>query len=45
MRQAGPLTAEPDYAEIDSQPLNKVVMQLFRNKMVAAIGADSQLSG
>lgn len=35
----------PDYTELDSQPLNKVVMALFRNKMVAAIGTDSQLNG
>lgn len=44
-RQAGPSTDVPDYSDIDSQPLNKVVMALFRNKMVAAIGSDSQLSG
>jgi hypothetical protein len=45
VRQAGPATDVPDYTEIDSQPLNKIVMALFRNKMVAAIGSDSQLSG
>jgi hypothetical protein len=35
----------PDYTAIDSQPLNQVVMALFRRKMVAAIGSDSQLTG
>jgi hypothetical protein len=45
VRQAGPATDVPDYTEIDSQLLNKIVMALFRNKMVAAIGSDSQLSG
>jgi hypothetical protein len=45
VRQAGPPTQEPDYADIDGQPLNKIVMALFRNKMVAALGSDSQLSG
>ncbi|WIA15386.1 hypothetical protein OEZ85_002048 [Tetradesmus obliquus] len=44
-RQAGPAEPVPDYAAIDSQPLNQVVMALFRRKMVAAIGSDSQLSG
>jgi len=45
LRQAGPSTAAPDYAAIDSQPLNRVVMALFRRKMVAAIGSDSELEG
>lgn len=45
VRQAGPSTEVPDYTAIDSQPLNQIVMELFRNKMVAAIGSDSQLSG
>eukprot|EP00879_Flechtneria_rotunda_P011353 GHRR01011858.1.p1 GENE.GHRR01011858.1~~GHRR01011858.1.p1 ORF type:complete len:171 (+),score=34.61 GHRR01011858.1:187-699(+) len=45
IRQAGPGTPEPNYTSIDSQPLNKLVMALFRAKMVAAIGQDSQLQG
>jgi hypothetical protein len=44
-RQAGPVDPVPDYTAIDSQPLNQVVMALFRRKMVAAIGSDSQLTG
>lgn len=44
-RQAGPSSAVPSYADIDSQPLNRLVMGLFRRKMVAAIGSESQLSG
>jgi hypothetical protein len=44
-RQAGPLEPQPSYAAIESQPLNQLVMQLFRNKMVAAIGEDSKLQG
>lgn len=42
---AGPTTARPDYTAIDSQPLNRVVYRLFRNKMVQAIGSDSSLDG
>lgn len=47
VRHAGPTAPEPQqtYADIDSQPLNQLVMGLFRRKMVAAIGSDSQLSG
>jgi hypothetical protein len=45
LRAAGPGTPPPDYAAIDAQPLNRVVMALFRRKMVAAIGSDSQLEG
>ena len=46
LRQAGPPTPAPRYAEIDAQPLNRAVMALFRRKMVAALGgADSQLEG
>jgi hypothetical protein len=45
LRQAGPQAPAPDYAPIDAQPLNRVVMALFRRKMVAAIGSDSQLEG
>jgi hypothetical protein len=44
-RQAGPVDPVPDYTAIDSQPLNQIVMALFRRKMVAAIGSDSQLTG
>jgi hypothetical protein len=45
LRQAGPGTPAPSYAEIDAQPLNRVVMALFRRKMVESIGSDSQLQG
>lgn len=34
-----------DYAKIDSEPLNQLVMQLFRNKMVAALGDDTEKEG
>ena len=44
-RAAGPGTPEPSYEAIEAQPLNKLVMQLFRNKMVAAIGEDSSKPG
>ncbi|PNH12456.1 hypothetical protein TSOC_000599 [Tetrabaena socialis] len=45
-RQAGPQDSPtPSYAAIDVQPLNKIVMALFRRKMVAAVGSDSPLSG
>jgi hypothetical protein len=44
-QQAGPQSPEPSYAAIEAQPLNRLVMQLFRNKMVAAIGEDSKLQG
>ncbi len=33
-------TPPPDYTEVDAQPLNRVIMGLFRRKMVAAIGSD-----
>lgn len=41
----GPTDPVPSYAAVDATPLNKVIMALFRRKMVAAIGADSQLQG
>eukprot|EP00775_Hariotina_reticulata_P008624 gene8624-8805_t len=44
-RQAGPKDSPPNYSSIDRQPLNQVIMALFRNKMVAAIGADSSMTG
>lgn len=43
--RAGPATPAPAYTDIDAQPLNKVVMALFRAKMAAAIGSDSKLDG
>ena len=43
--QAGPSDAPPSYESIDSQPLNKLILQLFRSKMVQAIGEDSELEG
>lgn len=42
---AGPQTPRPDYAAIDSQPLNRAIMGLFRRKMVDAIGTDSSAEG
>lgn len=42
---AGPKTPEPDYTQLDSQPLNRLVMALFRMKMVSAIGQDSRFEG
>ncbi len=36
---------DPQYAELDAQPLNKVVMGLFRRKMVQAIGSDVPVEG
>lgn len=45
-RVAGPGTQTPDYTEIDRQPLNAVIMQLFRNKLVHFTGGvDSALPG
>eukprot|EP00195_Chlamydomonas_chlamydogama_P009448 CAMPEP_0202891232 /NCGR_PEP_ID=MMETSP1392-20130828/1348_1 /ASSEMBLY_ACC=CAM_ASM_000868 /TAXON_ID=225041 /ORGANISM="Chlamydomonas chlamydogama, Strain SAG 11-48b" /LENGTH=270 /DNA_ID=CAMNT_0049574923 /DNA_START=47 /DNA_END=859 /DNA_ORIENTATION=+ len=38
--EAGPKDPVPDYNNIDSQPLNQLVMGLFRKKMVLAIGDD-----
>jgi len=42
---AGPGDSPPDYTEIDAQPLNKVITQLFRKKMVAQLGVDSTQQG
>ena len=43
--QAGPPDSPPSYLSIDSQPVNKAIMSLFRRKMVAAIGSDSHAEG
>ena len=43
--KAGPETAAPSYKSIDSQSPNKAIMSLFRRKMVAAIGLDSDKDG
>jgi hypothetical protein len=45
LRSAGPQEPPPKYSEIDRNPVNKVIMGLFRSKMVAAIGRDSNLEG
>lgn len=46
VRKAGPDTPAPDYTEIDKKPLNAVIMQLFRNKLVQFTGGvDSKLPG
>jgi hypothetical protein len=44
-RSAGPEEAPPEYSSIDNSPFNRAIMQLFRRKMVAAIGQDSSESG
>jgi hypothetical protein len=44
-RSAGPDSPAPDYSALDSHVLNRVVMDLFRRKMVAAIGQDSKHEG
>lgn len=43
--QAGPSTPQPDFSEVDRQPLNAAIMALFRRKMVQALGEDVQESG
>jgi hypothetical protein len=35
----------PDYADIDRQPGNQLIMALFRGKMAQAVGQDSALPG
>ena len=37
----GPTDDKPDYAAIDSTPINKVVMALFRRKMVCTLPGDA----
>ena len=43
--QAGPSEPSPDYSAIDGSLLNRSITHLFRQKMVANIGADSHLQG
>ena len=44
--QAGPRDPQPDYTAIDSQPLNRLIYSLFRNRMVHSLGGrDSQMQG
>ena len=43
--QAGPSEERPSYTAIDAVLLNKGIMSLFRQKMVDAIGQDSQETG
>ncbi len=43
--KAGPETPAPSYESIDSQPLNRAIMSLFRQKMVAAIDENSDKEG
>lgn len=40
-----PTNQPVDYTRIDANPLNKLIMALFRKKMVAAIGKDSIKQG
>lgn len=42
---AGPADPSPDYKAIDASLLNKSITHLFRQRMVAKLGADSQLQG
>lgn len=42
---AGPGDNPPNYTEVDAQPLNRVITQLFRKKMVAHLGVDSRQQG
>jgi len=42
---AGPADSPPDYTNIDAKPLNRVITQLFRRKMVAQLGVDSTQQG
>lgn len=44
---AGPGSPKPveTYRKIDSQPMNRAIMTLFRKKMVAALGRDSDRQG
>lgn len=44
-RRAGPAGPPVDYTDIDSRPLNRAIMQLFRQKMVQALDADSSETG
>jgi len=44
-RDAGPQAPPPRYDAVDAQALNQGVMGLFRRKMVAELGRDSQLEG
>ena len=43
--EAGPRDVAPDYTATDKQPLNRLTMHLFRTKMVAHLGTDSQYQG
>ena len=45
MLRVGPADSPPSYEGIDSQPANRAIMSLFRRKMVAAIGHDSEAQG
>ena len=44
-RTAGPGDAPTDYKQIDQNSFNRLIMSLFRRKMVDAIGQDSSMSG
>ena len=45
LSKAGPKDPAPSYGAIDSQPFNRAIMSLFRRKMVAAIGSDTDAQG
>lgn len=43
--RAGPDSDAPDFSEVDKQPLNAIIMNLFRRKMVQAIDEDVEEQG
>jgi hypothetical protein len=43
--RVGPHDPAPSYEGIDKQPLNRAIMALFRRKMAAAIGSDTDARG
>lgn len=44
-RAAGPSDAPPSYDDIDNAPWNKQITALFRRKMIAKIGEDTEEAG
>lgn len=45
LRSVGPDSPKPDYAQLDSVPLNRIVYSLFRAKLAQALGRDSSMEG
>lgn len=44
-RAAGPSEPAPSYDDIDNAPWNKQITALFRQKMIAKIGEDTEEEG